>query len=188
MANKFLDDNGLLYLWQKIIAKFATKEDIASAGGGDMSKSTYDANNDGKVDNADNADKLGGQSPEYYAKKSELFSGSYHDLTDKPTDFAPTEHTHSMGDIDGLEDAAADLTAIASGKCASYVFNTVEELETWLTKTENTVKLKIGDVFLIKAINVPDYWWDGSAKQILETTKVDLTSITNAEIDTIVAS
>lgn len=185
MANKFLDDNGLLYLWQKIVAKFATKEDLSNAGGGDMMKSTYDTNNNGKVDDAE---KLGGQSPEYYAKKSELFSGSYNDLTDKPTDFAPTEHTHSMDDIDGLEDAAAELTAIASGKCASYVFDTVEELDTWLENSENTAELNTGDVFLIRAVDVPDYWWDGSAKQILETTKVDLTTITNSEIDTIVAS
>lgn len=34
MANKFLDDNGLLYLWQKISSKFATKDDV------DKSKTT----------------------------------------------------------------------------------------------------------------------------------------------------
>ena len=28
MANKFLDDNGLLYLWQKIKNKFATKDEL----------------------------------------------------------------------------------------------------------------------------------------------------------------
>lgn len=187
MANKFLDENGLLYLWQKITAKFATKEDIANAGGGDMSKSTYDADNDGKVDNANNADKLGGQSPDYYVSKEEL-SG-----------IAPAEHKHEIDDVNGLRETSnafmaevqksvSDITAIASGKCASYVFATVAELETWLTNTTNTAKLNVGDVFLIKAVDVPDYWWDGSAKQILETTKVDLSTISNAEIDTIVAS
>ena len=80
------------------------------------------------------------------------------------------------------------MTAVAQGKCASYVFATVSELDTWLTNTTNTAKLEVGDVFLIQAVDVPDYWWDGSAKQKLETTKVDLTTITNAEIDTIVAS
>lgn len=157
-------------------------------GGGDMLKEVYDTNGNGKVDKADDADKFGGQLPEYYAKQSELFSGSYNDLTDKPTDFAPTEHTHEISEVNGLQDELDDMVAVAQGKCASYVFETVDELDTWLTKTENTTKLKIGDVFLIKAVNVPDYWWDGSTKQILETTKVDLTSITNSEIDTIVAS
>ena len=70
----------------------------------------------------------------------------------------------------------AEVTAVATGKTASYVFDTVAALDTWLGNSTNKAKLKIGDVFLIKAVNVPDYWWDGSAKQILETTKVDLSS------------
>ena len=101
---------------------------------------------------------------------------------------AVDEHTHEQSDINGLEKAIGDMTEIAQGKCASYVFATVSELETWLKNTTNTANLKVGDVFLIKAVDVPDYWWDGSAKQVLETTKVNLTAITNAEIDTIVAS
>lgn len=40
--------------------------------GGDMFKSTYDTDNNGKVDNADNSDKLGGQLPSYYAKASDI--------------------------------------------------------------------------------------------------------------------
>lgn len=39
---------------------------------GDMFKDTYDTDGNGKVDNADNADKLGGKSPDYYAGKKEL--------------------------------------------------------------------------------------------------------------------
>jgi hypothetical protein len=210
---KYLDENGLLYFWQKITAKFATKDDIANAGNGDMLKSVYDTNSNGVVDDAE---KLGGQLPDYYAKKDELFSGSYNDLTDKPTDFAPTEHTHILDDITGLPEAAAalsksledavnDMTEIASGKCAAYVFDTVDALDAALAEyvaflndgaamsDANILKgetLKTGDVFLIRAVDVPDYWWDEStkSKQKLETTKVDLTTITNAEIDTIVGS
>ena len=216
MANKFLDDNGLLYLWQKIVSKFVTKDELSNFGAGDMMKSTYDTDNNGKVDNADNADKFGGQLPEYYAKKDELFSGSYNDLSDKPTDFAPTEHNHEMSDINGfeeaaegfvsaLEDAVADMTEIANGKCDSYVFDTETALDTALAEyvafvtngtamsDNNLLKgetLKTGDVFLIRAVDVPDYWWDESTKtkQKLETTKVDLSTISNAEIDNIVAS
>ncbi len=226
MATKFLDDNGLLYFWQKIVNKItgnivndltssaadkslsaaqgkvldekikAINTNMGNLGGGDMLKSAYDTNNDGKVDKANAADtagdaeKLGGQLPEYYAKKAELFSGSYNDLSDKPTDFAPTEHTHEISEVNGLQDELDDMVAVAQGKCSSYVFDTVEGLDTWLSDSENTEKLKTGDVFYIRAVEVPDYWWDAdtSSKQILETTKVDLTTITNAEIDTIVAS
>lgn len=39
---------------------------------GDMFKDTYDTDGDGKVDNADNADKLGGYSPDHYASKKDI--------------------------------------------------------------------------------------------------------------------
>lgn len=73
-----------------------------------------------------------------------------------------------------VDDEVAEVVKVASGKTASYVFNTVAELDAELAKADFKAKLKTGDVFLIRALNVPDYWWDGSAKQILETTKVDL--------------
>lgn len=246
MANKFLDDNGLLYFWQKIKEKYATKQDVQDSkvtvadslsststtdalsankgkelnerinsintnmenlGAGDMLKSKYDVDNNGQVDKADDADKLGGQSPSYYASAADLSGyvptskvGQASGVASLDADgkvpesqlpeTAPIEHTHEMGDINGLEEAAAQLTVIASGKCASYVYNTVEELDADLAKSEFTAKLKTGDVFLIRAVDVPDYWWDAntSSKQILETTKVDLSTISNADIDTIVAS
>ena len=207
MANKFLDDNGLLYLWQKITAKFATKEDIANAGAGDMLKSVYDTDNNGKVDTADNAEKLGGQAPDYYAPASSLSDyvptskvGQASGVASLGSDgkvpesqlpeTAPIEHNHEIADVNGLRAELDNVVAVAQGKCDSYVFDTVDALDTWLTNTDNTSKLQTGDVFLIRATDVPDYWWDGttSKKQILETTKVDLTTISNTEIDTIVAS
>ena len=306
MANKFLDQNGLLYLWQKITSKFVAKEtgkglssndyttdekvklggidtaankttitdnllsdsgtealsakqgkvldgkitdirnSMSDLGYGDMMKATYDTDNNGKVDKADNADKLGGQTPDYYAKKTDLFSGSYNDLTDKPTDFAPGEHSHDdryyteaevdsklsgkadsnhihndyattsellqvssakadknhkheISDVNNLEQTLAtygkqvedqieNVIEIAQGKRKSYVFDTEADLNTWLANDENTAGLATGDAFLIRAVNVPDYWWDGSAKQILETAKIEIPSITYAEIDSIVTS
>ena len=69
------------------------------------------------------------------------------------------------------------VTEVAAGKCQAYTFETVEELDQWLTIEENTTDLNNGDVFYIRAVGVPDYWWDEDThtKQILETTKVDLT-------------
>lgn len=46
--------------------------DIENLGGGDMLKATYDTNQDGKVDIAENADKLGGVAASAYAKKSDI--------------------------------------------------------------------------------------------------------------------
>lgn len=65
------------------------------SGAGDMVRATYDANENGIVDDAE---KLGGQLPSYYASAADLAakadsadlsavatSGSYNDLSDKPT-------------------------------------------------------------------------------------------------------
>ena len=275
MANKFLDDNGLLYFWQKVKNAFATKEELnankvtvedsltstsaanalsankgkelserinainnnmENLGAGDMLKSKYDVDNNGQVDKADDADKLGGQSPDYYAPASMLSGyvavsqvGNANGVASLGADgkvpesqlpeTAPIEHTHEMSDINGLTEGVTQMTealnnradkvhtheisdvnglqdeldemvAVAQGKCASYVYDTVEALDEALTDTEFTATLKTGDVFLIRAVDVPDYWWDEntSSKQILETTKVDLSTISNNEIDTIVAS
>lgn len=128
MANKFVDQNGLLYFWQKLLAKFQKKEegkglstndytnddknkltgieegankttivdnltsesadsalsakqgkllndsiakittDIGELGGGDMMKALYDKDDDGKVDTANDAEKLGGKLPSAYAE------------------------------------------------------------------------------------------------------------------------
>lgn len=232
----------------KIAAINTNLEDL---GAGDMLKSVYDTNGDGKVDGAEDADKLGGQAPSYYAKATDL--NNYVPTSQKgkangvaslgsdgkvPTaqlpETAPAEHTHEMDDVTGLSDAlsgksdtthkhtTSDITdfstemakkanashtheianvtglqdkldnmvAVAEGKRASYVFDTKSKLDEFVADTSNTANLKTGDVFLIRATDVPDYWWDGTTNsvQILETTKVDLTTITNEEIDTIVAS
>ena len=81
---------------------------------------------------------------------------------------------------------------ILNGKCKAYVFDYRSKedpnyqkdpnaanktvLDDWLQVIANISNLRTGDVFLIRDVGVPDYWWDGdtSSKQILETTKVPL--------------
>ncbi|MBQ3087250.1 MAG: hypothetical protein IJC45_07940 [Clostridia bacterium] len=91
-------------------------------------------------------------------------------------DSVPTQDSENPVTSDGVYGAVADVIAVANGKCKSYVFDTVEALDAWLAVQENTEALKTGDVFLIRDVGVPDYWWDAGTgtKQILETTKVDL--------------
>lgn len=65
-----------------------------------------------------------------------------------------------------------------NGKNIAFVFDSVADLDTWLSDAENVSRLKTGDVFWIRDTEVPDYWWDGEnqTKQMMETTKVDLSA------------
>lgn len=79
---------------------------------------------------------------------------------------------YTKGEIDSQMD---ELESIAKGRATGYVFNTLADLEAWLSDSANTANLVLGDNLYIRATNVPDYWWDGTSKQELETQKVDLT-------------
>ena len=77
-------------------------------------------------------------------------------------------------EAENAKDIAGEAAAVAKGRATGYVFDTVEDLDLWLSDEVNTVKIHLGDNFYIRAVNVPDYWWDGKQKQPLETQKVDL--------------
>lgn len=70
---------------------------------------------------------------------------------------------------------AQEAINIAKGRATGYVFDTKAELDAWLEDTENKAKLILGDNLYIRAINQPDYWWDGTTIQQLETEHPDLT-------------
>lgn len=59
-------------------ANYATQDDLGNTGYGDMMKGVYDTNNNGKVDIAENSEKLGGQPSSYYAKSAD-FNGHLND-------------------------------------------------------------------------------------------------------------
>ena len=95
----------------------------------------------------------------------------------------------SVGDVDGnniketyaTKKEVSTVESIAKGRATGYVFDTLSDLETWLEDLENTAKLVLGDNLYIRATDVPDYWWDGAEKQILETQKVDLSEYATKE-------
>jgi hypothetical protein len=66
---------------------------IVAFGPGDMLKSSYDADNDGKVDAAEVAD-----------------AAPWAGITGKPTSFPPSVHAHTVSDVTGLQ-AALDAKA-----------------------------------------------------------------------------
>jgi hypothetical protein len=105
-----------------------------------------------------------------------LSAGDVHALPDSTV--IPTVPSVVSAFVNDADYASKTYVAeVAAGKCKAYTFSTVDELDSWLGNEENTSKLNNGDVFYIRAVGVPDYWWDGEtqSKQILETTKVDLT-------------
>lgn len=73
------------------------------------------------------------------------------------------------------------VEAIAKGRATGYVFDTKADMDAWLANSENTESLVLGDNFYIIDTDVPDYWWDGSSAQQLETQKVDLTEYAKTE-------
>lgn len=70
---------------------------LVSAGAGDMLKSAYDGNDDGKVDAADVADAV-------------PWSG----ITSKPASFTPSSHSHPTSEVTGLDAALAAKAPLAS--------------------------------------------------------------------------
>ena len=64
-----------------------------------------------------------------------------------------------------IEDANTNIEramAVAQGKSAGYVFNTYSELIDYIAVPTNVEKFRLGDQFLIKTTDVPDYWWDNT--------------------------
>ena len=83
--------------------------------------------------------------------------------------------------LENIENISKQAEVIAKGRATGYVFDTLEDLELWLQDKTNTSKLVLGDNLYIRALGIPDYWWDGSEKQQLETQKVDLTEYATKE-------
>ncbi len=265
---KYLDDNGLLYLWTKIKNAFVGKEsgkglstndytteektklagieaganktvivdnltsdsttsalsaaqgkalkdsinqitgDIGELGGGDMMKATYDSDGDGVVDDAE---KLGGQSPSYYAAATDIPS-SVSELTNDSGYI-------TSSDIAGKADSATTLSGygITDAYTKTEVYSKSETDTQISTAVANAGHLKRTIVSSLPEVSSADTntiymmledggsadnkyieWmvingaWErvGSSdvdlSGYLQTT--DIVAITNSEIDTVVAS
>jgi len=70
---------------------------IVGFGAGDMARSTYDSDSDGKVDAAEVADAV-------------PWSG----ITGKPTSFTPSSHSHSIAQVTGLQSALNGKSSLTS--------------------------------------------------------------------------
>ena len=73
------------------------QQEITGFGAGDMARSVYDTNNNGKVDAAEAADSV-----------------PWAGVTGKPTSFTPATHSHSIAQVTGLQTALDEKAPHAS--------------------------------------------------------------------------
>lgn len=75
------------------------------------------------------------------------------------------------------EEAHRRIDSLA-GSAPGLVFDTVADMEAYVA--EHHAELKVGQNLYIREVDVPDYWWDGTAVQELET-KVNLSGYAKQE-------
>ena len=73
------------------------QQEITGFGAGDMARSVYDTDNDGKVDASEAADSV-----------------PWTGVTGKPTSFTPATHSHSIAQVTGLQSALDTKAALSS--------------------------------------------------------------------------
>lgn len=88
--------------------------------------------------------------------------------------------TNGVGvSLNSLKSAIDNLPT--GGGVTTKVFDTKADLDAWLAVEGNADTLVVGQNIYIKATDTPDYWWDGTGLQILETDKVVIESMTYDE-------
>ena len=107
--------------------------------------------------------------------------GTLAKLSDIPSDYVKISQLNSATDTLDRKISLANtdidtLTHRVDGMTPALVFDTVEQMNEWLSIAANTDTLIVGQNLYIRATDVPDYWWDGSKACELETAKIDLTS------------
>ena len=107
--------------------------------------------------------------------------GTLAKTTDIPTDYVTpsqlTSATSSLNSsISSVQSSVTTLTNRVNGMNPALVFDTQAAMNSWLSNSANKATLVVGQNLYIKALDVPDYWWDGTQACELETAKVDLTN------------
>lgn len=159
-------------------------ESMGNLGYGDMMKSTYDADDDGVIDNAANATKLDGQSAAFYTNVIESISvnGETATPTGKAVDIkVPTAVEELTGSGELVKKPELDNYVTKSEMSNVYEYQgTVGSLAE--LPTEN---VKTGAVYNVTADGM-NYAWNGSEWDALGAV-LDIAVISNTEIDEITA-
>ena len=119
-------------------------------------------------------------------KDKDYFDGKDGYTPQKYVDYYTTEDKSEMlesvksafePDVQAINQTAEQAINIAKGRATGYVFDTLADLETALTDEEFVDSLVLGDNLYIRATDVPDFWWDGTQKQPMETEKPDFSGL-----------
>lgn len=111
-----------------------------------------------------------------FATRIALVFAKKEELPKKVSDLANDEGFVTNA-VDNLANyyTKTEVNALAAGSgAAALVFDTKDALDAWLEDQNNVTNLKVGQDIYIKAADTPDYWWDGTGLQMLETEKVSL--------------
>lgn len=116
--------------------------------------------------------------PIFYAQLAERANTAINADKAMDAEYAITAEYDTIGRVIFQTYATRDeliiVEKIAKGRATGYVFDTVDDMNLWIADEKNKAQLVLGDNLYIRAINVPDFWWDGENPQILETQKVDM--------------
>lgn len=169
----YLDENGLRYLWLKILAL------VSDLGGGDMLKSIYDTNGNGIVDNAE---KVNGKTVAVNVPSDAKFTDTtYSNATSSAaglmsgTDKSKLDALPTAASLESTYAKKTDITGVYKYKGSVAAVSN-------LPSTGNTT----GDVYNVEARGI-NYAWNGSAWDALGEL-FEVPAIPNATIDSIVGS
>jgi hypothetical protein len=91
-------------------------------------------------------------------------------------------HNESVVAHDDIREDVRRVEAIARGRATAVIFDTLSHMQSWLIgeyiHPEGSVVSDLikGDNLYILDTSVPDYWWDGTSAQELESESPDLTN------------
>lgn len=118
----------------------------SDVGVGDMEKTIYDTNNSGKVDISEDAEKLGGQLPNYYAKVTDI-----HDISGKADIiYVDSELANKVNSSQVLTDVPADakftdtITPIVNNLTETEEGNTLDATQGRIL--DNKISTLAGDI------------------------------------------
>ena len=145
------------------------KESLSSLGYGDMMKSTYDPDNDGVVDNAA---KLGGELPSYYAKASDI-----------PTKVS--QLANDAGYLTSHQDISGKLDKTGDGSNVTVTFTQASTRTNVVTGEKLSASLgKIAKYFAdLKTVAFTGSYTDLSNKPSIPVVTNDLTDELKANYD-----
>ena len=162
--------------------KVATMADISAAGGGDMLKSVYDTNNNGKVDSAENSDTVSGHTVLTNVPVNAVFTDTVYDDSAIITELGNKQNKSEKGIINGYasldasgkvpitqlpelgSSSAADITVADVND--NYVGNNVEDV-----LNEIGTERRVSGFDLEKPETQPDLSWDDATRTFTVSVK-----------------